>query len=106
LCVTPRTARGGGCGRVVVYRGGRNNVGYVGDLLTPSGRLTGYFGNALAGSGDTDGDCSSEILVATEDWSITPASFEGRVFSYVAPRNTVRLNAGWPRVGPQPLTGY
>jgi hypothetical protein len=104
--VTSRFSSGGGNGRVAVFYGSRNGVGYGGDILTPAGRISGYFGMAVAASGDTDGDGFSEILVGTDEWSVTPGFFEGRVFSYVAPRNTVRLNAGWPRVGAQALTGY
>ena len=103
--VTSRYVSGGSRGRVVVFRGGRNAVSYVGDLLTPGG-TTGYFGNSLATAGDIDGDGSSEILVGTEDWSIAPSFFEGRVFLYAAPRNTPSLSPGWPRAGAQVGTGY
>ena len=105
IAVTSRYVSGGSRGRVVVYRGGPNGVTHVGDILTPGGS-TGYFGNAIAGSGDTDGDGFSEILVGTEDWSIAPNFFEGRVFSYVPPRSALRLSPNWPLTGPQPGTGY
>ncbi|MEO6463025.1 MAG: FG-GAP-like repeat-containing protein, partial [Candidatus Eisenbacteria bacterium] len=83
----------------------RNAVSFVGDILTPGG-TTGYFGNAIGGSGDTDGDGFSEILVGTEDWSIAPNWFEGRVFSYVAPRSLPRVAPNWPLAGAQPGTGF
>jgi hypothetical protein len=103
--ITSRYVSGGGRGRVVVYRGGRNGVAYVGDLLAPPA-TSGYFGNSLAASGDADGDGHSEILVGTEDWSQFSAFYEGRVFAYLAPRSLVRVSPGWPRTGDQAGTGY
>jgi hypothetical protein len=105
FAVTSRYVSGGGNGRVVVYRGGRNAVSVIGDILTPP-RVSGYFGNAIAASGDTDGDGLSEILVGTEDWSVMPGFFEGRAFSFVPPRTMVRANNGWPRQGPVNGTWY
>jgi hypothetical protein len=105
FAVTSRWASSGGRGRVVVFRGGRNAVTYVGDLLTPGGS-SGYFGNSIATAGDVNGDGYSELLIGTEDWSIAPSSFEGRVFLYAAPRNVPVISPNWPLAGAQAGTGY
>ncbi len=103
--VTARNTPSGGRGRISVFRGGRNAVTYMGDLLTPNGP-SGYFGNSLATAGDTNGDGFSEILVGTEDWSVAPGWYEGKAFLYAAPRGVPQLSPGWPRAGAQPGTGY
>lgn len=94
----------GGLGRVAVYRGTHFGIEYVGDLLSPA--TDGFFGVRFGTTGDANGDGMSEIFVATEDMSIVPGQFEGRIFQYRAPRSGLRIGTGWPRSGAQAGTRY
>jgi hypothetical protein len=92
-------------GRVGVYRGGRTNITWVGDIFSPV--ADGFFGASVATTGDADGDGRAEILIGTEDMDAPPAGQgAGRAFQYGIPRvNPIPL-FGWPVPGPQAGTRF
>src|SRR5688572_1132224 len=96
---------GAGHGRVGVYRGGRTQVQWIGDIFSPV--ANGFFGSTIATAGDANGDGFAEILIGTEDMDAPPAGTDaGRAFQYGIPRvNPVQL-FGWPVSGPQVGTRY
>ena len=96
---------GGFHGRVGVYRGGRNQVTWAGDIFSPV--ADGAFGNTIATTGDADGDGMAEILIGTEDMDAVPAGTgAGRAFQYGIPRVQPVQLFGWPVAGPQVGTRY
>jgi hypothetical protein len=89
----------GAHGRVVVYRGGRVQPTWIGDIGSPF--QDGFFGNTLATAGDANGDGLAEILVGNEDMDAPGLQNAGRAFQYRIPRVQPGLHFGWPVSGLQ-----